>query len=78
MDLLIDDEKDDEVLFDAGSRKELSITCNPLYEQSLKDEEDKLSIKSYQSGFKTNFDNVNHIRVSVALTRRVISALFQI
>ncbi|XP_045164485.1 clumping factor B-like isoform X2 [Mercenaria mercenaria] len=63
MDLLIDDDKDDEVLFDAGTRKELSITCNPLYEQSLKDEEDKLSIKSYQSGFKTNFDNVNHIRI---------------
>lgn len=67
MDLLIDDDKDDEVLFDAGARRDLSITCNPLYEQSLKEEEDKLSIKSYQSGFKTNFDSVSYIQVKFSI-----------
>lgn len=64
MDLLIDDDKDDEVLYDAGSKKELSITCNPLYEQTLKDEEDRLSLQTFQSGFQTNFDNVNFIQVT--------------
>lgn len=63
MDLLIDDDNTDEVLYDARSKRELNITCNPLYEQSLDDEEDKLSVKTFQSGFQTNFDNVNFIQV---------------
>ncbi|WAR27197.1 hypothetical protein MAR_012901 [Mya arenaria] len=64
MDLLIDDDKEDEVLFDASARRDLNITCNPLYEQTLKEEEnDKFSLKSFQSGFQTNFDNVNFIQV---------------
>ncbi|WAR26881.1 hypothetical protein MAR_012585 [Mya arenaria] len=63
MDLLIDDDKEDEVLFDASARRDLNITCNPLYEQTLKEEEnDKFSLKSFQSGFQTNFDNVNFIQ----------------
>ncbi|XP_052782256.1 uncharacterized protein LOC128218591 [Mya arenaria] len=64
MDLLIDDDKEDEVLFDASARRDLNITCNPLYEQTLKEEEnDKFSLKSFQSGFQTNFDNVNFIQI---------------
>lgn len=70
MDLLIDDDKEDEVLFDAHARKELSITCNPLYEQSLKDEDERVSIKSYQSGFQTNFDNVHYIRIPGAASNQ--------
>ncbi|XP_052284996.1 uncharacterized protein LOC127881286 isoform X2 [Dreissena polymorpha] len=65
MDLLIDDDKDDEVLYEAGgSRRDLNITCNPLYEHTLKDEEtEKISLKNFQSGFKTDFDNVNFIQI---------------
>lgn len=62
LDLLSDDE-DDVVLFEAGSRKELSIVCNPLYEQSLKEETDAASVRSFQQGFKTDFDNINLIRL---------------
>ena len=63
MDLLIDDDNTDEVLYDARSKRELNITCNPLYEQTLEDDEDTLSVQTFQSGFQTNFDNVNFIQV---------------
>ena len=63
LDLLSDDE-DDVVLFDAGSQKEPGIICNPLYEQSLKEEQETLSAKGYQVGFRPDFDTVNFIRVS--------------
>lgn len=62
LDLLSDDE-DDVVLFEAGGRKELSIVCNPLYEQSLKEDTDAASVRSFQQGFKTDFDNINLIRL---------------
>jgi len=65
MDLLIHDEKDEDVIFEVNAaRRNPNITCNPLYEHSLRDEEaEKFSLKSFQSGFKTDFDNVNFIRV---------------
>jgi len=64
MDLLIDDDDTDEVLFEAaGKKKDLCITCNPLYEHQLREEEDRVSIKSYQGGFKTDFDNINLIQL---------------
>ena len=66
LDLLIDDD-DDEVLYEAGHRKELSIICNPLYDHALKEEEDSISIRSYQSGFKTNFDNINFVQVDLTV-----------
>lgn len=62
LDLLSDDDED-VVLFEAGGRKELSIVCNPLYEQSLKEDADDVSVKSYQQGFKTDFENINLIRL---------------
>lgn len=62
LDLLSDDD-DDVVLFDAGSQKEPAIICNPLYEQSLKEEQDAQSARSYQVGFKPDFDTVNFIRL---------------
>lgn len=60
---LLSDEEDDVVLFEAGGRKDLSIICNPLYEQSLKEDTDDVSVKSYQQGFKTDFENINLIRL---------------
>lgn len=62
LDLLSDDE-DDVVLFDAGSRSEPGIICNPLYEQTLKEEHEATYVRSYQVGFKPDFDAVNFIRV---------------
>lgn len=62
LDLLSDDE-DDVVLFDAGSRSEPGIICNPLYEQTLKEEHEATYVRSYQVGFKPDFDAVNFIRL---------------